>query len=412
MMARSRSVVLVFIFLLMKFSVPAQSFGLHGMLEEVRTSGFYRISITPALTALSNADLSDLRIRDSASGQFVPYILRTESSVTREEVFNEFRLLTNTTEGRYTTVIAENLQPMPIAALSLTIRNTAAGRVASLSGSDDNAKWYTIDDAVQIHRSYSNKENSYTETISFPVSNYRYYRVKVDNGKADPLNIIQVSTQVSAEKGTPAGYYMSPASIIAQKDSSDQRSYILVRNEQPYLTERIMLDVSAPRFYKRDASLYVMHSSRDSDNLTMPAAGCTIKTGIPAIANIPPQKVHTLMIVIDNRDNPPLKVTQVTTGQEKQCMIAWLEQGRRYELLTGNTQAAMPDYDLNQFRDSVPADIKSLSFGPMGPMAQQLPAQKKIEDGKIWLWPVIILAVAAMSFLTFRLLKDMNKKEG
>ncbi len=412
MTTKRNKAALTALLLLLGYTTMAQQFGWHSPLGAITANGFYRISILPPLSAISNADFSDLRIKDNATGQFVPYILRKESTVTREDVFNQFRLADNTTSGKYTTIVAEGPPQQPITALALTIRNTAADRVASLSGSDDNNKWYTIDDAVQLHRSYSSRENTYTETITFPTSNYKYYRLKVDNGKADPLNIVQIGTYTSIQKGVPAAYHINPTPALQQKDSSDHKSYIAITTPQPYLTARLTLDVNAPRYYKRDAWLYILPDTTNPNMDNSPVASFTITTGIQAIVSIPPQKAKRMLVVIDNKDNPPLKVTQVTTAQEKQCIVAWLEPGKQYDLLTGSTHATTPDYDLAHFRDSIPADIKELTYARLEPNPQPIATPNKPTNNNNWLWPTIIFAVIAMSFLTFRLMRDMKKGEG
>jgi hypothetical protein len=96
-----------------------------------------------------------------------------------------------------------------------------------------------------------------------------------------------------------------------------------------------------------------------------------------------------------------------------QQVVVWLAAGKTYELLAGNPQATMPDYDLTHFRDSLPDVISIIPTGPLQPVrrmpvATTTPAPSPFN----WMWAAIVGAVMIMSLFTWRLLKDVGKNAG
>lgn len=99
---------------------------------------------------------------------------------------------------------------------------------------------------------------------------------------------------------------------------------------------------------------------------------------------------------------------------QKLCtVVAWLEKGNRYELLAGDPQAERPHYDLEQFTDSIPSRVRSLSFGEIDTVSTQKPLPLLPVPGNgrtMWLWAVIVAAALLLSVFSWRLLKDMKRK--
>jgi len=207
---------------------------------------------------------------------------------------------------------------------------------------------------------------------------------------------------------------------VRQKDCINGISYVILHNRLPYIVKEVDLNVEGPKFYNREAAVFVMENDKDSFGLNQPVDKFIISTGTPAIffpfanrvmkANSinPEFKAATIVIEIDNKDNPPLKITGATMKQEINCLVAWLEKGKTYSLLAGSVNASAPQYDLSAFKDSIPYDIVTLSYGPIQLITNPAPSPIK-PNTNYWLWPSILIAVLMLSGLTFRLLKDMKK---
>jgi hypothetical protein len=73
------------------------------------------------------------------------------------------------------------------------------------------------------------------------------------------------------------------------------------------------------------------------------------------------------------------------------------------------SNAKAPDYDLVLFSDSIPLNTEWLSAGPVTAIETPVVMTKKIN--RWWIWPAIILAIAALGYISFSLTRDMRKRE-
>jgi len=385
----------------------AQEFKVKANFELVPATGFYKIPVTPELTGWANGDLSDVRIA-SDSNKFTPYINRKESVKNNPEEFITCSILSNVTEGKYTSVVLENSLIGGTTNLSLVISNTAVQRFTALSGSDDKNKWYIIDDSILFNRSYRSTEGNYIQTLTFPLIKYKYFKLKINNINSDPLRVIGAGIYKNGRSVATKEYIDNPAPTCTQKDSSNNISYIIIKNKASYLTDKVFLEISGPKFYNRGITAYLIHNEKDSGSINEPVAGFTISSDSSNYFKISNQKAYTIILEINNKDNPPLMVKKVSTMQEMQYLVSWLEKGKTYSLLAGDPNATTPQYDLSHFKDNIPADIPTLSYGTFN-LIPKIPPPIIKPSNNYWLWPTIIFGVIVLSFLTYRLMKDMKQ---
>jgi hypothetical protein len=87
-------------------------------------------------------------------------------------------------------------------------------------------------------------------------------------------------------------------------------------------------------------------------------------------------------------------------------IIAYLEKGKKYLLLGGDSMMKSPDYELRHFKDSIPAVSPILNIGPVEAINTM---QKQVEGKSSWLWPSIIVMVLVLGVLTLKLLREMKR---
>ena len=125
---------------------------------------------------------------------------------------------------------------------------------------------------------------------------------------------------------------------------------------------------------------------------------------------VPLFKSRIFYLKIDNNDNPPLKITSISTAQQKSDLVAYLEQGTDYELVLDNPSADKPNYDLDKFTDSIPSVVSRIFIGPIMPIAQKSLNPPEIKTKNPWLWPVIGVVLLLLGLLTWQLTKDLKKE--
>ena len=72
--------------------------------------------------------------------------------------------------------------------------------------------------------------------------------------------------------------------------------------------------------------------------------------------------------------------------------------------------ATVPNYDLVNFKDSIPPTLTSVKISAARPIAQENPKSNNGFLNNRWLWPVLIAVLLMLGFLTFGLTRDLAKR--
>jgi hypothetical protein len=286
----------------------------------------------------------------------------------------------------------------------LIIANNAVERYISISGSNDRKQWFIIEERILLSSSAQDESGSFVQSVSFPFSRYRYYKLVINNVHTDPLNIIKAGVYTSKTDTGSQHFTVNPPISFVQRDSSNGFSYITVTQKEAYHLDRIVLNIDGPKYYRRTANLYYLPNKEIKHHI----ARSEIATGHLPMISFSTVKAKTLLIEIENKDNPPLMTQAIRTEQSSKDLVAYLEKGKSYFIVAGNEMVDAPQYDLLQFRDSIPAQLSSISYHDLQTTSKTVQSKKRM-DLSYWLWPAIFLSILALGFLTYKLLADMKK---
>jgi hypothetical protein len=220
-----------------------------------------------------------------------------------------------------------------------------------------------------------------------------------------------------------AGYQPLPDPTIRRTDSSNKHSYYRLRYDDTYRIDRLSLMVSDPMLYKRETRIMVGGDSTDP----APVTSVSIDPHDTAF-RLPSVKTRTLVIDIDNGDNPPLAITRVASAQSGIYILTYLESISRidYQLQTGHGGDGPPDYDLHYFTDSLsrhPLDIglQRIYFdkltsgsGPdteakaAGGIKNPSPANRK---AGLLLWSILIIILLLLVYVSVKLARSIAKNK-
>ena len=422
MIVKNKKIVLVFIFCCSLLTAGAQQYGYKAPLDTIKKNGFYRIAVTPELSAHIKTDFSDLRVIDD-NDKWVPHIIKPDLPFFQENAFQEFPIISyeiadsgrsaliinNTGNG----IIADNQKSYGINEIVLFIKNASVSRYATLSGSNDKIHWYIIAENSLLNRNYQTPENYFTCSVKFATSDYKYFKLTINNENTDPLNIIKAGSYL-VFSFQPYGsiYLTNPNGIISQKDSSDGKSYIKFQQSKAVHIDRIALQITGSPFFERTGAVYLpLNDTMDNVINPLPVLDFSISSKKENTIEIKRIKAKTLYLVINNKDNPPLQINSIETRQLENSIITYLEKGKHYYLLTDNTAALKPDYDLEIFKDSIPALIDTIGIGTFSNIEKNDPQVKKSNSNKWWLWPAITVAIVMLGYLTWKLMADMKTND-
>ena len=405
MITRNKVFILLYISYLAPLMGFAQQFKYSAQLDSVTYPGFYAIAISPELSACIKTDFADIRIADE-NKQWVPHILQASKAISKDQ-FTPFPIVENTlTDSGKNLLVIENTKVAGISNLQIFLKNSAVSRTAAISGSINRHDWFIIDDHLAIGRSYEMEADEYLQEINFPLSKFRYFKIVIDNVHNDPLLITKAGSYAQPSYKKPAGYLDNPVPAFTQKDSIDM-SFIEVRQRINYHFDKIMLDISGPKFYDRTVQICLPDFGKNQVAKPGKVLGSfKLLSALPPIFELPRNNIGLFFILIKNADNPPLKIEKVITQQQPFSLVAYLEQGKRYELLLGDSLASPADYDLQAFKDSIDF-IRSLNYRNIHTIKRDI-AEKPSTNKNYWIWPLVIFAGIVLSFLTYRLTGDID----
>lgn len=382
-------------------------------LDTIPHASFYRITLPPELVAKCRQDLGDLRISDG-KGKFIPYVIRTDPPVLSSKDFIEFPILSaQMNKDSVTEIEIQNSSPAAISSLLLIIKNVSARRTCTLSGSDDRQKWFVIREHIELEEAGSGPgdpgnagpgTDHYIQAILFPTSNYRYFRMTLDDKGLLPINILKAGMYTTSLIN---GRYLDiPDAVIRQNDSSDRHSYITLLYREPYQIDKLSLDIRGPALYRRHVRIF------DTGN---PGSSLLADIQIDpenTSFRIPSVRTGRLLIDIANEDNTPLLIQKTGSFQLHQYLLTYLQPGSTYYLLAGNELAPAPEYDIKYFTDSLTNNPPEARIGPLEPLRRpKKTATAGLNDHSgILLWSIIAFILLLLLFLSVRMIKAIPGK--
>lgn len=396
---------------LISVSVKAQ-YVAEAPLGKVEKDGFYEIPLPPNVNALITVDWSNLRILDGQDAE-VPYIPRSERAEYSNIGWNQFRMEKDVRKGCCTVVTLFNDQKKSINNFLLEIRNASIMKAAVLRGSDDQKTWYALRENFPLSFGELNNK-TVTEVFDFPLSDYKFYQLTINDSTTSPLNI--VSAWLTSENITKGIYVEVPSVSISSSDSLNGRfTWATIHSDTSQYVNKLEFDVEGPRFYKRRVTLFqrveYMYRKKRIRTMNELYSFDLISGRLPMIHVYAKEK--DIFLRVDNENNQPLKFTDVRAYQLKQSLVAWLEAGRDYKIAIGSDSLEAPVYDLEFFRDSIPAHPSRIEIGSL----KQRPAIKPQEPSPTYfkdkrlIWGAIILVAIVLLGMSVRMLRDKDLKK-
>jgi hypothetical protein len=374
--------------------------------RRIDTTGFYSIMLQPALVAKSKANLADLRLMDD-SGRFVPYTLAfgQPTWLDNSVPYISFPVVkTSSASDTGTTFVVKNTCPVPVDNLQIKLKNAAVERTLNIYGSDDLAHWFVIKENMPIQPVGTANGSDYDQELSFPPSNYHYLKLMVNDKHRGHIKFLAAGTYQRQPLPTR---YMEISGVKFTKHDTANLTRITLTLDGNYWINKITLGIKAPKFYNRNVSVYQLNG-RERELLNTEA----LRSGDEGSLQVD-VKTNKLLLEIDNEDNRPLDIYKFGLFQTERSALAYLEAGRSYTFLTGDTAAAAPRYDLRFFTDSAKNRARNITHDAVinNPLyAAVVPVHTKANDRGIVIWAAIVMALLLLSLLTWKMAGEVKKR--
>ena len=390
----------------------AQPFHAESKLPPVTEDGFYRINLSPNISSHLNRGMTNVRIIDS-KGKEVPYLFQQEQPSYQTTVFRNYSIVgKDQKSGCCTSLVLHNPESNPINNISLSIRNAEVKKQATLMGSDDKINWYALKEQFVIS-SISDQHNTSTiRIVDFPLSNYAYYKLDIEDSTSAPLNILA------------AGYYemmtedgkFTEVSVTSHKVDSVgvKSSFLFLTFDTVRVTDKIVLSMKgAPYFLRKASILQKMHvKNKKKDTFFYnELVQFTLTSKQPSTIELDRVRGNGFVIRIDNDDNPPLDVSSVQAFQLNRYLTAWLKKGERYSLNFGDESMDSPTYDIGYFKENIPEQVTILDASPVQEYSKTPEVAGAVFfTSRIVIWVAIISVIIVLGFMAIKMARETSAR--
>jgi hypothetical protein len=406
--------VYLIIFCLFCFSkVKAQGYTRQARIRDIKEDGLHKIALSPELKQYMTADLRDTRVLDS-SGREVPYVLLSEALLKSKSDFVEYRIVSQKHFKTYSEVIIHNANKDKINNIAFNINNTDAYKYCAIEGSEDLKQWYSVSAQQELSVAYNQAYTNSYKCIYFPLNNYSYFRLLVDDWEAQPLKINSV------------GYFKN--SVIAGKlndvmvtkkineDVVNKKTKIQLSFSNNQMIHRIDFKVKSPRLYLRQVDIYANREQqtkhRKSESYRELLCSFILSSDSSLMIDVPHINEKEIFIEIENKDSPPLEIEFIHCKQLASYLVCDLNANNKYSLNFGNVAIKIPEYDLRNFVSVIPQLLPEATLETILeiPKTPEIKKQPSFFETKQFLWLCLVIGAIAIFFFSRSLLKDISKK--
>jgi hypothetical protein len=392
----------------------AQEFKATGTLEKPTADGFYKIYLSPAEAQYTATRFNNIRILDSKNAE-VPYIFTEEEPVYLQQQFIEYEILEKKLVARaYTSIKLHNPTQAPIDNISLLIRNAEVLKSARLSGSDDGETWFAVKDKFTLNAISNPTSVNELRGIEFPLTNYTFYLLEISDSTSTPINILKAGYY---DVATTNGIYteLTEDAMSLTTETKNKRTYFNLKFNSLQAIDKVELSLTGSPFFQRSGVVTTKQGragKKGTEQYDVPLQDFIVRSGQTTVINFSRLKVNDLTFCIENGDNPALALKKVTAYQLNRYLVAWLKKDEIYSVRFGADNQAAPTYDLEHFRDSIPAKVQVLRINdlrPVGVAAATKPTT--IFTSKTLIWIAIGAVIILLGYMSLKLVRETNASQ-
>ena len=398
--------------LLFAGTMHAQEFNFQADVAPIEKSGYHEIAISPDIISRSRRGLNDLRLFDE-SGDQVPYFIRTDDAVTYTGRFIPFTIAKNQIiPDEYTEIIIEQETGSTLDEIHLEVANASVSKTVEITGSDDQEQWYAVKrDHVSL-RPRSDGKTSTLSVVDLPLSSHRYFRITIADSLNAPLKILDLGHQGREQRigrfDEASGYQ-----ILTRDDQG--KTEIRLCSEFPLLYDRIRFSADSAERFHREVDIYSIETPEQTrrqrrkgivpDGKSL-LTSAHIRSGDLNAFDLAGAYSDTLLVVIENGDDPPLASLDVHVENRRRSLIAELDSGKSYVLKTGNDDIRSPQYDLHRFVNEETPIESTIDHDAVVDLRQDKTTLDGI--GRNWMWLAIGALTLFMLYMISGMLKDQK----
>lgn len=401
--------IIKILLLLMSLTASAQQFTVSGEIKGVEKNGPHAIYVGADFRLLADDIHEDIRILDS-KGNYVPHFIAYGANSVDKNTFISYPILSRVAiPSDSSFVVIENIKGGKMEQITLAVANTDAVKRYSISGSNDQKQWFGLVNSALLDNLTDPSGTQVYRTLYMPQHSYKYIKVEFNDKKTLPVNVLDAGMPENIVVPQPMQEIKPVQFSIAQEG---KKTIIHVKYNHDTYNDRIVFDINGPSFYKRSAEIQVerqkKHKRKTRKTINV-IETLELDSSTKNSFDFLHLREKGFTIVIDNKDNPPLSISSVKFFQAPLKLVADLKAGEKYKIVTGDRDIPSADYDLEAFKDKLPADLPVATIAAPKAIATQSTEDKKTNP---WImWACIAVGAAIVLYFSLSLVKDMKNKE-
>ncbi len=407
--------ILIILIILSSALASAQQYIYEAQIKKNNESGFYKIFITPDISSRLQQNFPDIRVENNDKEE-IPFIYGLDWVYTDSTTRTELKILKNKHKKfkRITNVIVENDSLKHIDNFILKIPNKGLKNKLKIIGSYDQKKWYEIKKNFSVQAAYSDSSTTELILTNIPTTDFNFYQFVFNDYKDETVEVIKVFAVGKPDVNKE--YFELVKPFIYHKDTLD-KTIISLNFTSSYFIDKISFRIKGSRYYLRRANIY------KEINKTHDMGGVSYFDDISKefflgsdrnnSVILPRFKTKNLKLVVDNKDNIPIRVVDVSVYQLKNYIITYLRREKSYKLKFGKLNAEFPVYDLSYFKESVPEEIPVIDLLN----TKRVYYGENEEKAKLvwhippyYLWIGILIVGSILIYLTARMIIERYRK--
>ncbi|MBI3667698.1 MAG: DUF3999 family protein [Acidobacteria bacterium] len=367
----------------------------------------------------SRLDHADLRLYDGG-GREIPYALRIRREIEASEAFPA-REFNRSMEGDVAQVFYDlGEQPQQHNEAEIDTPGENFRRLVDIEGSSDGAQWSTLVSGAAIFRFASGGRDVEQKAVPYPVSRYRYVRIRVHRDPpvdraAPQIKVVKIRKSIRQRAEIldfPARIEGREASRSEGRPASAWR--LGLGGRIPF--EKLFL-TSQEASFSRPFRLEVVD---DPSSPVLLASGELFRREEPGypqptVAFAERFARHLKLTVTDDR-NPPLAIITVQAGSAAREILfpESSVSAHPVRLYYGNQKAQAPHYDFAaRLAPEATASPPRLSLGPQQPNPIYRPEPRPLSERSPWLiYLVLSLASIALAAILINLARRAKNMAG
>jgi hypothetical protein len=311
-------------------------------------------------------------------------------------------------------LMLRNPDSSPINNISISIKNAEVVKQATLLGSDDKQNWFALKQHFVLSSINNQNQTSEIKIVDFPLSNYTYYLIQIEDSTTAPLNILRAGYY---EANSEEGKYteVSTFRVIKSDSANEKKSYVQIRFDTTQVIDKLTLSMTGTTYFLRKASLA---SKKERTNRKGEKEyyydwlyDFELSSKHPSVIELSGTRVNEFLITIENKDNPVLEVGMIKAYQLNRYLTALLKKDVPYTVKLGALELQSPDYDLGFFKDSIPDQPQVLAMGAITIFKEGQSQSPTFFTSRSIIWVAIVLVIGVLGYMSMKLIREAGNSD-